>query len=172
VRPAASPGCGSERGGDRRGNWSLAELAREALDENVEAPCVVRLGGQSSLLSQRGEPCPPSSWLILVVVAGRLRPYRLSLRPAAPEQGMSLYPADPPTVAEIVAVMRQAGNARHGHRLNGLIVILWQQAGAPPARSSKAPLLLLAPSGGGPAGISGARRGAARGEPVGFQVSR
>jgi integrase len=34
------------------------------------------------------------------------------------------YPADPPTVDEIVAVMRQAGHDRHGHRLNALIVVL------------------------------------------------
>jgi site-specific recombinase XerD len=36
------------------------------------------------------------------------------------------YPADPPTVDEIVAVMRQAGQDRHGHRLNVLIVVLWR----------------------------------------------
>ncbi len=36
------------------------------------------------------------------------------------------YPADPPTVDEIVAVMRHARQARHGHRLNGLIVVLWR----------------------------------------------
>ena len=36
------------------------------------------------------------------------------------------YPADPPTVDEIVAVMRQAGHSRHGHRLNALIVVLWR----------------------------------------------
>src|SRR5881275_3216247 len=36
------------------------------------------------------------------------------------------YPADPPTVDEIVAVMRQAGHTRHGHRLNALIVVLWR----------------------------------------------
>ena len=38
------------------------------------------------------------------------------------------YPADPPTVAEIVAVIRQAGDGHHGHhgrRLRGLIVVLW-----------------------------------------------
>ena len=29
------------------------------------------------------------------------------------------YPADPPTVDEIVAVMRQAGDARHGRRMRG-----------------------------------------------------
>jgi len=33
-------------------------------------------------------------------------------------------PADPPTVDEIVAVMRVAGQARYGARLNGLIVVL------------------------------------------------
>ena len=36
------------------------------------------------------------------------------------------YPADPPSVEEIVAVMRQAHHARYGHRLNGLIVVLWR----------------------------------------------
>jgi integrase len=36
------------------------------------------------------------------------------------------YPADPPTVDEIVAVMRAAGDARHGCRLRGLIVVLWR----------------------------------------------
>ena len=36
------------------------------------------------------------------------------------------YPADPPTVAEIVAVMRQAGDGDHGRRLRGLIVVLWR----------------------------------------------
>ena len=36
------------------------------------------------------------------------------------------YPADPPTVEEIVAVMRQAQRTRFGHRLTGLIVVLWR----------------------------------------------
>ena len=36
------------------------------------------------------------------------------------------YPADPPTVDEIVAVMRHARQACHGIRLNGLIVVLWR----------------------------------------------
>jgi integrase len=36
------------------------------------------------------------------------------------------YPADPPTIAEIVAVMRHAGEGVHGHRLRGLIVVLWR----------------------------------------------
>jgi integrase len=37
-----------------------------------------------------------------------------------------LYPADPPTVDEIVAVMRHAANERHGWRLRAVIVVLWR----------------------------------------------
>ena len=36
------------------------------------------------------------------------------------------YPADPPTVDEIVAVMRHTGNNRHGWRLRAIIVVLWR----------------------------------------------
>jgi site-specific recombinase XerD len=36
------------------------------------------------------------------------------------------YPADPPTVEEIVAVMRAAGDGRQGRRLRGVIVVLWR----------------------------------------------
>jgi site-specific recombinase XerD len=36
------------------------------------------------------------------------------------------YPADPPKVEEIIAVMRAAGNDAHGRRLRGLVVILWR----------------------------------------------
>jgi hypothetical protein len=36
------------------------------------------------------------------------------------------YPADPPKVEEIIAVMRAAGEDGHGARLRGLIVILWR----------------------------------------------
>ena len=36
------------------------------------------------------------------------------------------YPADPPKVEEIVAVMRTAGDNAHGRRLRGLIVVLWR----------------------------------------------
>src|SRR5919199_1217957 len=36
------------------------------------------------------------------------------------------YPADPPTVEEIVAVMRAAGDGRAGRRLRALIVVLWR----------------------------------------------
>jgi integrase len=36
------------------------------------------------------------------------------------------YPADPPTVEEIVAVMRTIGDRAEGHRLRALIVLLWR----------------------------------------------
>jgi len=36
------------------------------------------------------------------------------------------YPADPPTVDEIVAVMRHAAEDRHGWRLRAVIVVLWR----------------------------------------------
>jgi hypothetical protein len=36
------------------------------------------------------------------------------------------YPADPPTVEEIIAVMRAAGDDAYGRRPRGLIVILWR----------------------------------------------
>ncbi len=36
------------------------------------------------------------------------------------------YPADPPTVAEIVTVMGAAGDGAHGRRLRALIVVLWR----------------------------------------------
>jgi site-specific recombinase XerD len=44
----------------------------------------------------------------------------------APRNKGKRYPPDPPTVDEIVALMRQAGNNRHGDRLNALIVVLWR----------------------------------------------
>jgi integrase len=36
------------------------------------------------------------------------------------------YPADPPTVEEIVAVMRTIGDRAEGHRLRAPIVLLWR----------------------------------------------
>src|SRR4051794_2118708 len=46
-------------------------------------------------------------------------------RPRAAQKGFR-YPADPPTVEEIVSVMRGAGDGPHGRRLRGLIVVLWR----------------------------------------------
>jgi integrase len=36
------------------------------------------------------------------------------------------YPANPPAVQEIIAVMREGGTDRHGDRLRALIVVLWR----------------------------------------------
>ena len=36
------------------------------------------------------------------------------------------YPADPPTVEEIIAVMRTVGDCPHGQRLRALVVLLWR----------------------------------------------
>ena len=36
------------------------------------------------------------------------------------------YPPDPPTVEEIVAVMRRAGDGAHGARMRSFIVLLWR----------------------------------------------
>jgi site-specific recombinase XerD len=44
----------------------------------------------------------------------------------APRNKGQRYPADPPTVDEIVAVMRRAAHDRHGHRIGALIVVLWR----------------------------------------------
>jgi site-specific recombinase XerD len=44
----------------------------------------------------------------------------------APRNKGQLYPADPPTVEEIVALMREAVDDRHGWRLRALIVVLWR----------------------------------------------
>ena len=43
-----------------------------------------------------------------------------------PRNKGQLYPADPPTVEEIIAVMRAAGDDRHGIRLRALITVLWR----------------------------------------------
>ena len=44
----------------------------------------------------------------------------------APANKGQRYAADPPTVDEIIAIMRHAQNAPYGNRLNALIVVLWR----------------------------------------------
>jgi hypothetical protein len=50
------------------------------------------------------------------------------------------YPADPPTVDEIVAVMRHTADDRHGWRVRAMIVVLWRARPAHPgsARARRA----------------------------------
>jgi site-specific recombinase XerD len=45
---------------------------------------------------------------------------------SAPGNKGRRYPADPPRVEEIVAVMKGAGGGAYGCRLRGLIVVLWR----------------------------------------------
>jgi hypothetical protein len=52
-----------------------------------------------------------------------------------PRNKGSRYPADPPTVDEIVAVMRHASDDRHVSRLRAMIVVLWRAGYASTTRS-------------------------------------
>ena len=47
-------------------------------------------------------------------------------RGRSPRNKGEQYPADPPTVEEIVAVMRAVGDRPEAHRLRALIVLLWR----------------------------------------------
>jgi integrase len=71
----------------------------------------------------------PMSGSVVLDAAGRRRsPATLpGFHAGYPPRNKGLrYPADPPTVEEIVAVMRIAGDGLHGRRLRGLIVVLWR----------------------------------------------
>jgi integrase len=65
----------------------------------------------------------------LVDITGRLRSPAATLGHwagcAPPNKGLR-YPADPPTVEEIILVMRQAGPGPYADRTRGLIAILWR----------------------------------------------
>jgi Phage integrase family len=76
-------------------------------------------------------PFPPGAWPSWPTLWSP----RGGAAPAAPATTKSLslwmsqgqlYPADPPTVEEIIAVMRRAPDDRHGARLRALIVVLWR----------------------------------------------
>ena len=66
---------------------------------------------------------------ILLDAAGRRRSpatlpgYRAGCSPRTKGR---VYPADPPRVEEIIAVMRAAGESVHGARVRALVVILWR----------------------------------------------
>ena len=65
----------------------------------------------------------------LIDVTGRLRSPAVTpghLAGCAPPNTGHRYPADPPTVEEIILVMRQAGPGRYADRTRGLIAILWR----------------------------------------------
>jgi integrase len=65
---------------------------------------------------------------LLLDRAGRRRPPATmpGFHAGRPPRNKGLrYPADPPKVEEIIAVMHAAGDGPHGRRLRGLIVVLW-----------------------------------------------
>jgi integrase len=69
-----------------------------------------------------------SSQLLLDATGRRRSPAAMPGHNAghAPRNKGHVYPADPPTVDEIVAVMRRISPDRHGLRLRALIVVLWR----------------------------------------------
>ena len=79
--------------------------------------------GVSSMLGGIMEP------VVLLDAAGRRRSAATMpghRRGQPPRNKGMRYPADPPTVEEIVLVMRHAGDRPHGLRLRGLIVVMWR----------------------------------------------
>jgi site-specific recombinase XerD len=83
-------------------------------------------GEESDSLDGGGDPMSES---VLLDVAGRRRsPATLpgDHTGRVPRNKGQRYPADPPTVEEIVAVMRQTTDDRHGYRVRAMIVVLWR----------------------------------------------
>jgi integrase len=67
--------------------------------------------------------------VVLLDAAGRRRSAATMTghrRGQAPRNKGVRYPADPPSVEEIVLVMRHAGDRAHGLRVRGLIVVMWR----------------------------------------------
>jgi integrase len=109
-RPALSPR------GPSAGPW-LAQMARGAME------CGLGLRSRS----YTGLELVTGS-LVLDAAGRRRSPATMpGFHAGRPPRNKGLrYPADPPTVEEIVAVMRIAGDGLHGLRLRGLIVMLWR----------------------------------------------
>ena len=58
--------------------------------------------------------------------AGRRRPPLPGYHAGRPRRNKGLrYPADPPTMDEIVAIMRHTSDDRHGWRMQAMIDVLW-----------------------------------------------
>jgi hypothetical protein len=94
---------------DEQQRWCVA-----AVFLGCDSAPAVELGGESSRSQKEGAM---SSSQPLLDAAGRRRSpatapgCRVGM---APRNKGQRYPADPPTVDEIVAIMRQAGDDRHG----------------------------------------------------------
>jgi integrase len=84
--------------------------------------------GLAGLLT-REEPLMSNDSIVLLDAAGRRR--SPATRPGylvgrAPHNKGMQYPPDPPRPEEIILVMRQAGQDRHGLRIRALIAVLWR----------------------------------------------
>jgi integrase len=105
-------------------HWSWARNRRSFPARAVARPPSVLEGSASIRCPIRGRPMT-----VLLDAAGRRRspatlPGYHAGRP--PRNKGRPYPADPPTVDEIIAVMRHAADDRHGWRLRAMIVVLWR----------------------------------------------
>jgi integrase len=85
----------------------------------------IRLAGHCSALKGASHVKCPASGRCRRPAPLACNDASVSRRQSAPQQRPA-YPADPPTVDEIVAVMRHAGRVRYGPRLNALIVVIWR----------------------------------------------
>ena len=63
----------------------------------------------------------PTIAMFKALVRGYLSEHR-----SPPGRGGLQYPPNPPTVEEIVAVMRAAGDGPEGVRLSAIVVVLWR----------------------------------------------
>src|SRR6202011_6126594 len=88
----------------------------------------VQTGGSIAGVDRRPEEDVMESVPLLDCAGRRRSPATLStFHQGRPPRNRGLrYPPDPPTVEEIIAVMRAAGDSPEGVRLRGVIVVLWR----------------------------------------------
>jgi integrase len=103
-----------------------AILADASFEKNAVIPRALLVAAESIAVQWEEDPMTVST---VRDAAGRRRspaamPGYHAGRPPR-NKGMR-YPADPPTLEELVAVMRQVGSHRHGARLRAVIVVLWR----------------------------------------------
>jgi site-specific recombinase XerD len=81
-----------------------------------------------TFVDRRPEEDPMESVVLLDCVGRRRSPATLSSfhQGRSPHNKGLRYPPDPPTVEEIIAVMRAAGDGHDGVRLRAVIVVLWR----------------------------------------------
>src|SRR5215208_5900173 len=128
--------AGASGVGDRRGQLAAAFLAaRREVAPKRSAACSGGGGGWAAGAATRSSIGAISharggvmSELLLDAAGRRRSPATLpEFHAGRPPRNKGMrYPADPPTIAEIIAVMRAAGDGLHGRRLRGLIVVLWR----------------------------------------------